>query len=1203
MSVVNDSPSPVLLSRYEIVDNVDAGGDITAHRVVDADGYEYLARVWHYEGSDPDAVQRALWDHELRTLYRLGSTPSAEQHLMVLRDAGIDRSIGGFVMILSGAGYVALSSLLDDPSNTRWLGSRSNDKRAVIWCAIRSLADGLGLIHRQRVLHRRLTADCVFLRRGDPASMRLGGFEWSVRLGAIGSRDVALSPWTSIKGKGPSAGFQPEDDWYAFGTLATRLVLNVENSMVETADHPADVLLRCIDEAEGRRLSTIEANMLRQLIDVDDPSRLTHHEQVVRGIDEIVRLLSADDQHGEARLILAIDPKSQDLLAAATEAGFELDDDDGVAFNPQAPAHVQQLTAFFRRALYDAELQATNEEDVFVLQGETVPLVVRAYEDKRTGASTWQTAFCSGPARLSLPTDGPSPVSVPKGSVSVRTVGELFRDRAAAADATLWSRYLPSARQRAGTDHHERLMEFLKITNQVEAAIRWAEIFPYRLLEHRKLGATEEVDLAPADDPDGADLPDWCRIDGGMITFLSGEYNGQKRDSDKVVLSDDRMLTVQFGHSNPAWTIVDIDEQRQVVRLRRAASGGPAPESTGFIRTFGLAAGQVPLIRRRAGALERMGGHTYLLKALTEPGRVYMDTRDVTLPVALPEQRVDEHKRAAIEDILRVRPMYALQGPPGTGKTTTVAWLLREIIGDDPVAQVLVTSQAHDALDVLRRTVDDLFSSVAVADRPLAVRLGSRRDGPGDPQDTSAHVLDRSIAHLERLGERTRRQDEWMQLAIEYRANIRLDDEDLDVVATIQHPGARDFVELVKTSANLTYCTTSAGDLEALAVADHSFDWSIIEESGKAHGFDLALPLWAGHRWLLIGDQAQLPPYRFEDYRSALSTIDQTMEILRMIASKGYGAGVIDRSVLSAWDRKDPGEQASFVDFADRWLATFARIFRQGERASGAVEPLRTGAVPVGAAVGRLSGQHRMHPQIGTLVSELSYDGQLINRTVDEAGEPLDRVSHGLIAPPFVGHAAIVWLDLPSALDSPDFSDSQVFFGRENASEIAALEGFLPRLRRDAAKGPLTFAALSPYARQRSMLQRRLSREGILPDCLLPVGSDHARDTPDVAFTVDAFQGNQAGVVAVSLVRNNTADAGKGLGFLDRQRMNVLLSRAERLLVLVGSFDFFLNQVSTVDPDDIGHKHQHWRTMLDILDEWFDDGRAVRVDSVAEGLL
>ena len=104
---------------------------------------------------------------------------------------------------------------------------------------------------------------------------------------------------------------------------------------------------------------------------------------------------------------------------------------------------------------------------------------------------------------------------------------------------------------------------------------------------------------------------------------------------------------------------------------------------------------------------------------------------------------------------------------------------------------------------------------------------------------------------------------------------------------------------------------------------------------------------------------------------------------------------------------------------------------------------------------------------------------------------------------------------------------------------------FLQRVDRvDKDVEPLTFAALSPYNRQRSLLQARLRQAG-LPTGLVPadVVYGSAGDLAErLAYTVDAFQGNQAGVVAVSLVRNNTDPKEKGLGFLDRPRMNVLLS-------------------------------------------------------------
>lgn len=64
--------------------------------------------------------------------------------------------------------------------------------------------------------------------------------------------------------------------------------------------------------------------------------------------------------------------------------------------------------------------------------------------------------------------------------------------------------------------------------------------------------------------------------------------------------------------------------------------------------------------------------------------------------------------------------------------------------------------------------------------------------------------------------------------------------------------------------------------------------------------------------------------------------------------------------------------------------------------------------------------------------------------------------------------------------------------------------------------------------------------------------------------TVDSFQGNEADVVIVSLVRNNSRTGTGALGFLSEpQRMNVLLSRAKWRLIIIGSLDFLRACTST----------------------------------------
>src|SRR5260370_38995426 len=142
-----------------------------------------------------------------------------------------------------------------------------------------------------------------------------------------------------------------------------------------------------------------------------------------------------------------------------------------------------------------------------------------------------------------------------------------------------------------------------------------------------------------------------------------------------------------------------------------------------------------------------------------------MDTGLSALPVPLPPNLVDEAKQAAIRDILRVRPIYALQGPPGTGKTTMVAWLLRQILEDDPVAGILVTAQAHGAVDVLWAKVrDDPFKDVREDRRPLAVRTGRKATGDeaeaeGSVDEVTGQLLASTIGRLSTVPGRSQLQE------------------------------------------------------------------------------------------------------------------------------------------------------------------------------------------------------------------------------------------------------------------------------------------------------------------------------------------------------------------------------------------------------------------------------------------------------------
>lgn len=621
------------------------------------------------------------------------------------------------------------------------------------------------------------------------------------------------------------------------------------------------------------------------------------------------------------------------------------------------------------------------------------------------------------------------------------------------------------------------------------------------------------------------------------------------------------------------------------------------PPQEGVLRTYGLG-GQLKLVKRRKDAIDRLEHHSYLLRSLSSPGEVIMDTGmgDV-MPVPISPIEVDKSKQAAISDILGIRPIYALQGPPGTGKTTLVAHLIREILTDDPVAQILITAQAHGAVDVLRGKVDTAFSDVPPSDRPLAVRLGASDTEQEDPVDGS--VVDVSKSLLEMVAERMATCQSISTLQVEW----------LDAVKTMLSllegksatGEAADFCEIVKRGANLTYCTTSAGDLETLAKSSQSFDWSIVEEAGRAHGCDLALPLQAGHRWLLIGDQKQLPPYRFRDYADGIAKLDDAALALRNLPR---ARNLVDYEWLKSWRERTLEQREEFCKYANTWLNTFETIFINCTRAFG--EERVTRETPMSAAAGQLARQHRMHPTVGDLVSRCYYSGKLVNET-ELDGIVVEKVVHGLCSPEGILGKAIVWLDMPWSRHNREFRElgpSEDYPRYINPKEAERIRDFLGSLEFQAVPvEPLEVAILSPYTQQVALINKALGRVRNLKPGLMVKQTSFSSSrsatqpgTDRVAHTVDGFQGNQADIVVASLVRNNTLPPEEGLGFLkESQRLNVLFSRAERLLVLVGSWEFFNFQVSTVSAEKEKGDLWHLRTALDLMSKWFNEGKAMRL--------
>ena len=163
-----------------------------------------------------------------------------------------------------------------------------------------------------------------------------------------------------------------------------------------------------------------------------------------------------------------------------------------------------------------------------------------------------------------------------------------------------------------------------------------------------------------------------------------------------------------------------------------------------------------------------------------------------------------------------------------------------------------------------------------------------------------------------------------------------------------------------------------------------------------------------------------------------------------------------------------------------------------------------------------LPRQYRMREPIGRAVSDLFYEGKLIHEA-----------PHQRMPLPWPFDRELVWVDTGA---QEEYRDAQKSVANE--FEVALCKDITTIIRKRVRKAKL--AVIAMYNSQVNRLVSAL--KGIVP--------------PDDIESVDAFEGRESDGVILSLVRSNDRAA---IGFLnDPNRVNVAISRAKKLLVIVG---------------------------------------------------
>lgn len=697
----------------------------------------------------------------------------------------------------------------------------------------------------------------------------------------------------------------------------------------------------------------------------------------------------------------------------------------------------------------------------------------------------------------------------------------------------------------------------VETTEQEELPVWYALILleAFTLLrEQFQIYPVETVTLGPDDEPGII----------GLVPCTDHERDQRRQSFDLPPVAEAMNRHLQYDEGLPDWTLMQHDRlSRSQMRLPelayyetrningRVVHVFVSSENISVDRKFFLRpkpdTGSERAIRRRLHNIVAAKNNTTLLRALDDPATVAADEllKNVAPPgTATPE--LDASKETAWNMIKEGRSLNVVVGPPGVGKTFLISQLIKSVLDLTPDARILVSAQSHETLANLET---ELKNTLLPAGKIVARVEKSKRER------SKSALRNLSTSLLKDLLENST--DELA--ATQYHRITHALEDTPAVDTSLREKTLRDTESLLLRAADVTLATTNSMAIEEMIKDGDQFDWVFIEEAARANGSELVGPLLLGNRRVMIGDHNQLSPFEFE-MRSEFYGLKKARILLQDARMRLDDVHELDPAVVNTL-RTLIGNDDLCVDV----LATAVRLEqpfrsiaeREHERSA---ERLRESSFCT-----TLTEQSRMHPAICELVSNVFYSANLQSSDrVTNRSSPVKSKS-GFPSSP------IVVLNLPtlSKVAKPSYEERDIT-SLANSSEVEAIWSALSQLHPASGLAKLpTLAILSPYSGQVKRIEQRI-RKTQQKDGLL-CGFQSPRDDGRFVFTVDSFQGGEADVVFVSLVRNNTHVGPRAVGFLqNRQRMNVLLSRARHKLILATSLEFIIGAVDGTDPEQLG---------------------------------
>lgn len=181
-----------------------------------------------------------------------------------------------------------------------------------------------------------------------------------------------------------------------------------------------------------------------------------------------------------------------------------------------------------------------------------------------------------------------------------------------------------------------------------------------------------------------------------------------------------------------------------------------------------------------------------------------------------------------------------------------------------------------------------------------------------------------------------------------------------------------------------------------------------------------------------------------------------------------------------------------------------------------------------------LDHNYRSESRICNLYNIPFYNGEL--KTTDAVNA---QKKHSLTF-----RSSVVWYDTGML---PDKEDEQEGTGKINRCNASVIERTLRRIQSEMKNCGTNhdIGIITPYKAQAALLRKKLTVKKNFAECSIDIG------------TVDSFQGSDRDIIIYDCVRSGKLKGKAKIDFIaDEKRLNVSLSRAKKLLIIVGDMDF-----------------------------------------------